>query len=252
MAQPDSLQKLREPAAVVLLVVLGLRLLLGVVTFLVLARGSDDDTLAYLSRSTYGDNTFALASFSLAGTVLDVLTALLLVALVASCVLWRPTPHARQLALAALVLISLAVVVALVAGLLWLSGVGLSMAALADFGRLVLGLPLLVLAALVLWRLLPETAPGAAPATTRELSSSPGAPAPAPAPAELPAARPADEPTWQPEEASGAAWLTAGDAATGAAASGWGTSAEQGGWVPQGTDRRPPAAPDERQQRPQP
>lgn len=247
----SDLARLREPAVVVLLVVLSLRLLLGLVTFVVLARGASDDTLGYLSRSAYGDNPIALASFSLATTVLDLLTALLLVALVASCALWRPTPHARALTLAALVLISLAVMVALVAGLVWLSGVRISAGALADFGRLVLGLPLLVLAGLVLWRLLPATAPGAAAATPRELSQAAGQRPVESSPAALPAPDPADEPTWQPEEASGAAWMTAGDAATGAAASGWGTSREQGGWVPQGTPRRPSARPDEPQQRPQ-
>ncbi|HYP45161.1 MAG TPA: hypothetical protein VEQ66_08205 [Propionibacteriaceae bacterium] len=252
MAQTNSLHTLREPAVVVLLVVLGLRLLLGLVTFLLLARGAGDDTLAHLSRGTYGDNPLALASFSLATTVLDLLTALVLVGLVASCVLWRPTPHARQLTLAALVLVSLAVVVALAAGLMWLTGVDLGMGALADFGRLMLGLPLLVLAALTLGRLLPATAIDAAANRPRELSQADGTQPSSPPPAELPAAQPSTQPTWQPDEAAGAAWTTAGDAATGAAASGWGTSAERGGWVPQPTSQPAPPAADEHPWRPQP
>ena len=43
---------------------------------------------------------------------------------------------------------------------------------------------------------------------------------------------PAKQPTWQPDEAAGAAWLKAGDAAAGAAATGWGTPGDAGGWLP--------------------
>lgn len=37
---------------------------------------------------------------------------------------------------------------------------------------------------------------------------------------------------WAPEEAAGAAWLSAGAAAAGAAASGWGSTGDAGGWEP--------------------
>src|SRR4029453_17827510 len=55
------------------------------------------------------------------------------------------------------------------------------------------------------------------------------------------------EPVWPPDEASGAAWHTAGDAALGAPATGWGTPGESGGWQaiddeadPSGGDRLGP------------
>lgn len=40
------------------------------------------------------------------------------------------------------------------------------------------------------------------------------------------------EPIWLPEEAAGAVWMTAGDAASGASASGWGSSTADSGWQP--------------------
>lgn len=61
------------------------------------------------------------------------------------------------------------------------------------------------------------------------------------------------QPTWQPHQAAGGAWLRAGDAATGASASAWGTPPESSAvepgttgarpapqWVPQQTPPRPP------------
>jgi len=235
----QGLQRLREPATLVLLVVLGLRLLLGVVTFVVLARGGTDDTLAALSRGAYGDNSFALASFSLASSVLDGLSAVVLVGLVASCVLWRPTQHARVLTVVGLGMLVLGIVLSLVSAVVWLTGVRLSEPALADFFRLVLALAVPLLASIALWRMLPEGR-GARAEELRQLPPADVSTRPAAAP-ELaaPSLRPEDQPSWQPEEAAGAAWLSAGDAATGAAASGWGTSGEQG-WTPA---NREPAAP---------
>lgn len=246
----QSLQRLREPAAVVLLVVLALRLLVGVVTFVDLSAGGADDTASVLSRWAYGDNSFALASFSLASSALDALTAVVLVGLLASCLLWRPTPHARTLSRDAAVVLLLGVVLSLVSALVWLTSVGLSLSALVDFVRLVLAVPLPLLGAVVLWRLLPERELQAA-TRPREL---PAADAAGRATAQPQAVSSAvavdDQPTWQPEEAAGAAWLSAGDAATGAAASGWGTSADRGGWVPApGASRTPRVDVDSQEER---
>ena len=48
-----------------------------------------------------------------------------------------------------------------------------------------------------------------------------------------PGAPAGQQPTWQPEQASGGAWNRAGDAATGAGASNWGTPGQQSqGWQP--------------------
>lgn len=232
----QSLQRLREPAAIGLLVLLALRLLVGVVTFVVLSRGGTDDTLAVVSRWAYGDNSFALAAFSLASSALDGVTAVVLVGLVASCALWRPTPRARSLALAGSAVLALGVVLSLVAALVWLVGVRLSVLALADFLRLVLAVPMPLLAAVALWRMVPAVVPAKVPAHDagpRELPSADPTSRPQAQPQVSAPVVPADDqPTWQPEEAAGAAWSSAGQAAAGAAASGWGTSADRGGWVP--------------------
>lgn len=228
----ERLQKYREPAVLVLLVVLALRVLLGVVLFLFLARGSADDALASGSRGAYGANSFALASFGLSSSVLDQVSAVVLVVLVASC--WRtpPTPRARLLTLWSQILLLVAIVLAGVCALLWWASVPASPAAVADFVRLVLALVLPALGVVALRALsaaepLKEMTPAAAELTPGAAAEPQGRP-------ELAApTRQENAPTWQPEHASGAAWLTAGDAARGAAASGWGTSADRGGWVPE-------------------
>lgn len=51
------------------------------------------------------------------------------------------------------------------------------------------------------------------------------------------------QPTWRPEDAAGAVWMTAGDAASGASASGWGSSTADSGWQPS-IDNEATAAPD--------
>jgi hypothetical protein len=40
------------------------------------------------------------------------------------------------------------------------------------------------------------------------------------------------QPTWQPDAAAGAAWHTAGDAASGRPAAGWGSPESSSGWQP--------------------
>ncbi|HKX15155.1 MAG TPA: hypothetical protein VJN19_08185, partial [Propionibacteriaceae bacterium] len=40
------------------------------------------------------------------------------------------------------------------------------------------------------------------------------------------------QPTWHPDAAAGAAWRTAGEAAAGAPAAGWGTDSSSAGWQP--------------------
>jgi hypothetical protein len=78
------------------------------------------------------------------------------------------------------------------------------------------------------------------PATGEHQQSLATGTADAEAPAQLEAAPdPANEPTWQPDQAAGAAWLTAGDAAAGAAATGWGTPGETTGWEPRPSDPAP-------------
>ena len=51
------------------------------------------------------------------------------------------------------------------------------------------------------------------------------------------------QPTWQPDAAAGAAWLTAGDAAAGAPATGWGTPGSRPMAADPGRSDAPPAQP---------
>ncbi len=152
----------------------------------------------------------------------------LLVALAAAalwCTRGDPTPHARSLLTLALV----------VAGVTTLAALGLVLLGLMGRGRLrflafletvpMLGLSVLVVAALLVVLRAVSADPRAVDTPARpELPY--GAP-PIPAPVEPPA----HQPTWQPDQASGAVWHTAGDAAAGAPASGWGAG-EDTGWQP--------------------
>jgi hypothetical protein len=208
----ERLLRLREPAVVVVLVVLGLRLLLGVANFAAV------DRRAVSSSSSL---------------VTDADTVLVVAVLAGSCLLWAPTPHARPLALASIGIGGLGILASLVLDAVWLTSVEISAATLLDGARLVLVLPVPVLSLVSLTQLLRAHAPS--PPAPGPLSLERTADGDRETPREV-AAQPADrvaEPTWQPDQAAGAAWLTAGDAAAGAAASGWGTPGEAGGWVPQ-------------------
>lgn len=212
----ERLRGLREPLAIVLLLVLVLRLVLAVVDAAA-ARGSGVDGAAS-----------ALSRVAFQGT--DPLTVVVLTCVIGSCVLWSPTRHARGLALWALALTVLGVLLSLVASVALLA-TGIGLVAWTDLARVVLQLvlPLLALVTLTALRqhrreaaeapLSLESNPAADPAVQRQVE---------------PRRDPANEPVWQPDQAAGAAWLKAGDAASGAAASGWGTPGGSSGWAPSG------------------
>lgn len=223
-----GLQRLREPAVVVLLLVLFLKLVLAVVTLALLSGGPAS-----------GDAVGAGFGTVAAGrSALDTLLVVLLVAAVASCVLWSPTRHAHALALAALVLLVLALVIAVVAIVVGLSRADLDRTLTFELVWLLLLMPIPVLGAVVLRRLLAtQTTPAG---SSRALTGQPQPAEAASQPALAPSEPVRDEPTWQPDQAAGAAWLTAGEAAKGAAATGWGASGDRGGWVPQSGVQRPP------------
>jgi hypothetical protein len=215
-----GLQKLREPAVIVVLVVLVLRLVLaGLVAF---AGAAGDNVLIA---------TIATATF----IVTDALTVVVLALLVGSCVLWSPTRHARALTLAALVVTALGVVLALAGTVAYAVNLDALEGVWPDAARLLLELVVPVLAVFGIGRLL--SAQPRAAVDREQPSLAAGSASHGDHPAQLEAAPdPANEPTWQPDQAAGAAWLTAGDAATGAAASGWGTPGETAGWDPRPAD----------------
>jgi uncharacterized membrane protein YuzA (DUF378 family) len=207
-----SLKRLREPAAFVVLGVLVLQLLIELIEFFV-----------------YGSNLYgslSAAALAISAQVTETVTLVILGLLVASCVLGDRTRHARLLVLLALIGSALMIAAALTLGLLGLAAASpVKPLHLVD---LLLGsvLPTLVLIGLVtLWRLQPASDPEAAelPAVADRTEAGPEKPA-------LPSTQ--SEPVWQPDAASGVAWHTAGDAAIGAPAAGWGLPGEVGGWEP--------------------
>src|SRR5919107_1505292 len=133
-----------------------------------------------------------------------------LAALVACCHLRPATRHVRTLTAVALVVAGLSVLVALV-------------------------LPLLAVGALAVLLPRPRRASDAVPALAPAQQQEEEAPA-------LEESRPDPElqPTWQPDAAAGAAWYTAGDAASGRPAAGWGSHEGTSGWQP--TPQLPPSA----------
>ena len=223
---PQGLQRLREPAAIVLLVVLGLRLVLGVVALFRVGAGSAGPGAATpVPELVEGPTPTDSAAVLLLGLVL------------ASCVLWSQTRHARALLTLGAAVVGLGVLAAVAALVLPLAtassrrvDLGLDLAG----PLLALVVPALVLVALLRLRrdALSDGRPVERPAAVT--SKEPAAAAIDSRPAEV-----QHEPTWQPDVAAGAAWMTAGDAATGAAASRWGTPGDDGGWTPQTAAPRP-------------
>jgi hypothetical protein len=201
----DGLRRLREPAALSVLVALLLQVL-----------------ITWVGSVRYGDVRYRMP---------ETLTILVLGLIVASCVLGQRTAHARTLTVLALVGSMLSI----------LSSVTLQVIAPVN-GSLVVWLDLvldLVVPVLVVVGLTTLLAGQRAAAAT-----APQSPAIAQSAPTTPAALPSSqlEPVWQPDEASGAAWYTAGDAALGAPAAGWGTPGESGGWQAIGDEDDPSRA----------
>jgi hypothetical protein len=201
----DGLRRLREPAALSVLVVLLLQVL-----------------ITWIGSVRDGDVRYRMP---------ETLTILVLGLIVASCVLGQRTAHARTLTVLALVGSMLSI----------LSSVTLQVIAPVN-GSLVVWLDLvldLVVPVLVVVGLTTLLAGQRAAAAT-----APQSPAIAQSAPTTPAALPSSqlEPVWQPDEASGAAWYTAGDAALGAPAAGWGTPGESGGWQAIGDEDDPSRA----------
>jgi hypothetical protein len=233
-------KKLREPVTIVLLAVMVLRLVLAVVELVRSIQHLDRDGPSGLLSGDSGSGGSAAAVLFFSST--DALNVVVLALLVGACVLWSPTPRARQLSLAALLVTSAVVVVSAIdVVVLVLAGPGAAgwwEAALAAL--LALALPVLALVALAqLRRALrsADTEPG-------EISAGPAqADTPALEAGSEPGVDPDHQPVWQPDQAAGAAWLTAGEAASGAAASRWGTPGDSGGWQPQPSGASPGATP---------
>ena len=196
----DGLRRLREPAAISVIAALLMQVL-----------------IAWLSYVAYGTVRSRLP---------ETLTILVLGLIAASCVLGQRTTHARTLTVAALIVSVLSIltsmtlaIIAPVTGpeslvIFWLD-------LLPD-----LVVPVLVVVDLATLLGGQREAVEVAPQSPAIVQAAPVDPPPA----ALPSSQ--LEPVWQRDEASGAAWHTAGDAALGAPATGWGTPGESSGWHP--------------------
>lgn len=233
----ESLRRLREPVAWAAVIVLTVRVFNAIATAIV-----------YAGRE--GAAGVPEAAVLISYRAVDPALVAVLTLVLLSCVLGEPTPRVRTLTTVALVVVGVSFLVALAFTVLALTSPADTF--LIDAVDLLTNLAVPALALVTLVKLLPVTGPGRQPA-----GSSPGQLTGAEQPALPPVPDPRYQPTWQPDQAAGAAWQTAGDAAAGAPASGWGTPGQQGGWQyppssgqPQGP--QPPTGPPPGQQRPDP
>jgi len=216
----ENLLAMRVPAAIVALLILGLRVVAAIL-----------GTVAY---SGDGPRGFTISAGELSYRTIDPALVVVLVLVVASCILISPVRPARALARAGAVVVGLSILVCLALAVLGASRGGATVGLDTLDTLLLLAVPLLGFVLLV--RLV-AVAPDP---TVREPSkASPALTTGDPedqAPPEPPS-DPALEPTWQPDVAAGAAWHTAGEAAAGAPASGWGTPGETADWAPRVADQ---------------
>jgi hypothetical protein len=224
----ENLRRWREPVAVVLLVASGVRLLAGIAAVPVLASGE-----------AYG--SFAVSALFGAAGVAD--TVLLLAAAVAAaaCLFAPPTRHGRTIAAVAVIETVAAVVVSLVFGLMGLTAESIGRG--VEAVQLMAALVLPSVAVVLLLGLL-RAAPVAvtAPASAADPASVAPSLTSSPTPESAPPAPPSLSPGWQPEQATGMVWTTAGEAAAGAPASNWPAASGTVGWQPiPGTPDVPPA-----------
>ncbi len=209
--------RLREPAAWTVLSVMAVTTVLGVIEL-----------------SVIGPRLVGAFALGLSARIGSPALFIALGAAVASCVLVAPIARARLIATLAVVMSGIALLVAVVVALLAFSSRALKIEIVSVLVTLIISG--LVFAMLIkLFQVAPTPTPAPMPAPHQVMP---------PAPVDVLPPRPPDpqlQPTWQPDAAAGAAWTTAGDAAAGAPASGWGTPGESVGWhpIPQATGHPP-------------
>jgi hypothetical protein len=218
--------RLREPAAWVALGALVLNLVLAVVAMATYPGPSADIALTLSAQAANPVPLIALA------------------VLVSFCVLRQRTAHARLLTLLSLIAGVLAV----------LFGIGLALLGLAAEPTPILGAvaaivtqAISIIVIVLLAKLLQlQAVPRRLPAGIGLPPYQESLPSPPP--------EPRLQPTWQPDVATGAAWRTAGEAAAGAPATGWGADAAPAAWQPIPTQPNGPkpqgAVPDDSATRP--
>ena len=206
----EGLVRLREPAAFVVFGALCAELVVTVISLVV-----------YGGPQVYGSITEA--ALLLGGRLPQTLTIVMLMLLAASCLLGRRTRHARVIAILAIVGGAASVLLALVFGLIGLADP--SPTRYVDFATSAISLAVPSAAVIGLGLLLRDgqraeqrSVATTAPAVPQQQIAAP------------PPVVPEQQPTWLPDAATGVAWPTAGEAASGAPGSGWSNASEAGGW----------------------
>jgi hypothetical protein len=170
--------------------------------------------LAIVAMASYPGPT-ANVGLLLSARAANPVPLIVLAVLVSFCVVRERTPHARLLTILSLVVAVIAVLFGLTLALLGLAAE--STPVLAVLATIVTQLISLIAIVLLIKLLQLQAVP-------RRLPAGIGL-APYPYPEPLPAPQLPDQqlqPTWQPDAATGAVWRTAGEAAAGAPATGWG------------------------------
>jgi hypothetical protein len=170
--------------------------------------------LAVVAMASYPGPT-ANVGLLLSARAANPVPLIVLAVLVSFCVVRERTPHARLLTILSLVVAVIAVLFGLTLALLGLAAE--STPVLAVLATIVTQLISLIAIVLLIKLLQLQAVP-------RRLPAGIGL-APYPYPEPLPAPQLPDQqlqPTWQPDTATGAVWRTAGEAAAGAPATGWG------------------------------
>jgi predicted membrane protein len=212
----ESLKRMREPAAFAVLIVLWLQLAADLIWFFTYGRDSG--------------GSLAAVALGMSNRVLENLTIVVLAVLVASCVLADRTRHARVLTALALIGTLLMILAALILGAVGLAAE--SATKVRDGLELLLAAVVPAIAVAGLVRLLRISSAQAAASELQATGPSDAVDASTAEAAQPVLPNPRQEPVWEPDAASGVAWHTAGDAAVGAPAAGWGTPGEAGGWNP--------------------
>ena len=218
----ERLKRLREPAALLVLGALALQLVV-VATVAVFSGGPT-----------------AATRLPLAYHLLDPALLVLLTALVIACWVAGPTPHARGVTLAALVLTAAALAAAVavaVGGLVApaTEGDGLVPLLVRSVPSLAAAVISLSTSITLLRRPLPASAP------LPELPPSEAELEPEPDPVD-----PQHQPTWTSDAAVGTVWRRAGDAAVERPATSWDAPGQTGGWSESEPDADPPVQPTRR------
>jgi hypothetical protein len=200
----QSLMRLREPATWVAFGALVLNLVLAVVAI-----------------ATY-QGQVANVALALSARAANPVPLVVLAVLVSFCVVRERTPHARLLTILSLIAGVLAVLFGLTLALLALAADPTPVVGVLS--TIVIQVTSVIAVVLLIKLLQLQAAP-------RRLPAGIGL---APYVEQLSAPQPTDQrlqPTWQPDAAAGAVWRTAGEAAAGAPATGWGADSSAA-WQP--------------------